>query len=104
MSHSEQNAACEDVFKGIILSWEECAYLEECTRLQSQSGLWFEQRVGRITASKFSAVAHATLNPPPAYLIKQLMERNKSLRHVLAIQWGVDHEDVAREAYLELAN
>ena len=103
MSKSELNAACEDVFKGIILSWEECAYLEECTRLQSQSRLWFEQRVGRITASKFLAVAHASLDPPPAYLIKQLMERSGSLGHIPAIQWGVDHEDVARDAYLDVA-
>ena len=44
MSKSELNAACEDVFKGIFLSREECAYLEECTRLQSQSRLWFEHR------------------------------------------------------------
>ena len=103
MSQCELNAACEDVFKSIIISQEECAYLEECTRLQSQSRLWFEQRVGRITASKFSAVAHASFHPPPAYLIKQLMER-RSLGHIPAIQWGVEHEDVAREAYLDLAN
>ena len=37
MSPNELNAACEDVFKSIILSQEECAYLEESTRLQSQS-------------------------------------------------------------------
>jgi hypothetical protein len=104
MSHSELNVACEDVFKSLVLSSEECAYVEECTRLQSQSRLWFEQRVGRITASKFAAVAHASLDPPPTYLVKQLIERNRSLGHIPAIEWGVDHEDVARAAYLELAN
>ena len=104
MSQSELNAACQDVFKSIVISWEECTYLEECTRLQSQSRLWFEQRIGRITASRFSAVAHASLDPPPTHLVKQLMERSPSLSHIPAIQWGVDHEDVARAAYLELAN
>ena len=49
MSHSDMNAACEDVFKCRVLSWEECVYLEECTCLQSQSQLWFEHRVGRIS-------------------------------------------------------
>ena len=104
MSRSKQNAACEDVFKSLVLSWEECAYVEECTRLQSQSRLWFEQRVGQITASKFAAVAHASLDPPPTYLVKQLIERNRSLGHIPPIEWGVDHEDIARAAYLELAN
>ena len=104
MSPNELNAACEDVFKSIILSQEECAYLEESTQLQSQSRLWFEQRVGRITASKFSVVAHASVDPPPTYLIKQLMERSRSLNHIPAIRWGVEHEDIGRESYLELAN
>ena len=104
MSDSDLNAACEDVFKSLVLSWEECVYLEECTRLQSQSRLWFEHRVGRITASKFAAVAHASVDPPPPYLIRQLIERSRSLGHIPAIRWGIDHEDVARAAYLEVAD
>ena len=79
-------------------------YLEECPRLQSQSQLWFEHRVGRITASKFAAVSRASVDPPPSCLIKQLIETSQSLCHVPAIQWGVDHEDVARTAYLELTD
>lgn len=69
--------------------------LEECTWLQSQSQLWFEQRVGQITASKFAAVAHASLDPLPTYLVKQLMERNRSL--------GVDHETTSMCSVLSQA-
>ena len=69
MSGEELEAACEDVFKqGIIVSQEEITYLEEATRLQSQSHLSFEHRVGRITASRFHAVKFASLDPPPASL------------------------------------
>ena len=99
MSGEELEAACEDVFKrGIIVSQEEVTYLEEATRLQSQSLLWFEHR----TASRFHAGKSASLDPPPASLLKQFME--KSLNCVPAIRWGIDHEEVARKAYLELAN
>ena len=104
LSHSDLSAAYEAVFKSHALSWEECVYLEESTRLQSQSRLWFEHRVGRITASKFAAVSRASLEPPPSYLMKQLMERERSQGHVQAIRWGIDNEDVARVAYLELAD
>ena len=103
MSPEELRAACKEVFQRITVSQEECAYLEQCTRLQSQSKLWFEHRIGRITASKFSVVARASLDSPPASLVKQLMERSRLFSSVPAIQWGIEHEDVARKAYLELA-
>ena len=84
MSGEELEAACEDVFKqGIIVSQD----LEEATRLQSQSHLSFEHRVGQITASRFHAVKSASLDPPPASLLKQFMEK-KSLNCVPAIRWG----------------
>ena len=66
MSPEELRAACKEVFQRITVSQEECAYLEQCTRLQSQSKLWFEHRIGRITASKFSVVARASLDSPLA--------------------------------------
>ena len=43
---------------------DEAVYLEESTRLQAQSHLWFEHRVSRITSSKFFQVSRASLNPP----------------------------------------
>ena len=103
MSQEELRAACKEVFRRITVSQEECAYLEQCTRLQSQSKLWFEHRIGRITASMFSVVVRASLDSPPASLVKQLMERRRLFSSVPAIQWGIEHEDVARKAYLELA-
>ena len=85
------------------MTQEEVTYLEEATRLQSQTLLWFEHRVGRITASRFHAVKSASLDPPPASLLKQFMKKS-SLNCVPAIRWGVDHEEVVHKAYLELAN
>ena len=104
MGEEELKAACEDVFTNkIVVTQEEANYLEESTRLQSQSLLWFKHRTGRITASKFLAVKRASLSPPPASLVKQIMERNMISHRVPALQWGITNEDIAREAYLELA-
>ena len=62
MGEEELKAACEDVFTNkIVVTQEEANYLEESTRLQSQSLLWFKHRTGRITASKFLAVKRASL-------------------------------------------
>ena len=105
MTEGELEAVCKEVFtKGIVITPEEAAYLEESTRLQAQSLLWFEHRMGRITASKLLAVRRASLHPPPASLVKQIMERSKISAYVPALQWGISNEDTARETYLGLAS
>ena len=102
MNDAELRDACKDVFAtGMFVTHEEVNYLEESTRLQSQSLLWFQHRSGRITASKFFAVKRASLDPPPTSLVKQLMERSTISSHVPALRWGIDNEDVARQTYIE---
>ena len=68
---------CESAFQKLSITTDEAKYLEESTRLQSQSKLWFDHRVGRITASKFAAISKASLNPPPASLVKEIMGEKK---------------------------
>ena len=106
LEKGELEALCEEKFaKGIMLiTHDEAAYLEESTRLQAQSLLWFEHRIGHLTASKFLAVSQASLDPPPASLVKEIMVRSNRSGFVPALQWGTGNEDKAREAYVELAS
>ena len=92
---------CESAFQKLSITTDEAKYLEESTRLQSQSKLWFDHRVGRITASKFAAISKASLNPPPASLVKEVMGENKNLKGVPALDWGTKNEATAREEYLK---
>ena len=102
MNDAELRDALKDVFAtGMFVTHEEVNYLEESTRLQSQSLLWFQHRSGRITTSKFFAVKRASLDPPPTSLVKQLMERSTISSHVPALRWGIDNENVARQTYIE---
>ena len=71
MSESDLRNAVEVVYQKLAITTDEAAYLEECTRLHSQSKLWFDHRAGRITASKFGSVSKASLNPPPASLVSE---------------------------------
>ena len=88
MRKEKLEAACKEVFtKGIVITSEEATYLEESTRLQTQSLLWFEHRTGLITASKLLAVKRASLHPPPVSLVKQIMEWNKISANIPALQW-----------------
>ena len=74
MTKDELKTACEEVFsKSLNVSVEEAEYLEESTRQQSHSLLWYDQRAGRITASMFGKVARASPDSPPNSLIDTLM-------------------------------
>lgn len=95
---------CTKIFdRGVLRVTEsEAKYLEEQTRLQAQSQLWFQHRVGRITASKFGDVCKAKLIKPTASLVKSIMQDNKfDSSKVPALQWGISNECVARESYLQ---
>ena len=63
---------CDKVFSSLEISKEQCEAVEEATRTQSQSKLWYMFRAGRITASKFRNSVLANLCKPPASLIKQI--------------------------------
>ena len=104
LSQSDFQEACEVVFQSLTISIDEAKYLEESTRLQSQSKLWFDHRAGRLTASKFAAVSKASLSPPPASLVKEIIgSKPVSLDGVPAIDWGKKNESTAREEYLQKA-
>ena len=71
MSRDQLNAACEEIFaNGLKITSEETAYLEESTRLQSKSLLWFEQRAGCITAFMFRKVTRTSVDSPSESLVK----------------------------------
>ena len=99
------NKACESMFKSLTITPEEADYLEESTRLQAQSSLWFEHRKGRLTASKFFQICHTRTERPSISLLKDVMQYTQSQTHqVPALKWGVEHEDEAREQYVELSH
>ena len=71
MAESDLKSECEQVFKaGLKISQEEALYLEESTKLQSLSSV---HRTGRITASLFWTVMHASVENPPASLVQEIM-------------------------------
>ena len=108
MEKDDLMSFCHKVFESqLVVTKAEAEYLEEQTKLQQQSPMWFQHRTGRITASVFGKVAKARLNPPPFSLVKRLVNRNTNactrISSVPQIQWGNVHESVARDAYLLLA-
>ena len=75
----------------------QCDKLEEGTRLQSKSKLWFLIRAGRITASLFKAVCRTSLERPSLSLLNQMCYPERFKFVSKAMRWGCDHENNARE-------
>ena len=86
----------------LTVNEEEACYLERSTRGQASTPLWFEHRLGRITASVFGRVAKCREKTFPSSLVKTIMQYSGSNRDVPAIKWGIEHEQEAREAYANI--
>ncbi len=86
----------KELFLSMTLTQEDSRNIEKSTRDQRDNPLWHEQRLGRLTASSFHDIFVRKSNYDS--LIKQLLSK-KDISHIPAIQWGVEHEDQAREAY-----
>ena len=105
MSTEELELACNDVFTNLKVTKDEADYLEKSTRLQSQSTLWYEHRVGRITASIFRKVKCASPGQPPSSLVKTIIKQTTlDSPRIPSLKWEIDSEDVARKAHLESAD
>ena len=91
---------CKDV--SISLTTEEANVIEEQTRGQAASKLWYRCRAGRITASRMRAVCHTQLTSPSRSLILAICNP-LSIRFISkATEWGCRHEKTARETYLNI--
>ena len=63
---------CEKAFDRLNVTSEQSSIVEQHTRDQAKSKLWFYHRAGRITASKFKAAVHTDAAMPSQSLIKSI--------------------------------
>ena len=82
--------------------------IEQNTKGQADSPLWFELRKGRKTASKFQDVYtkvnsvvsnRSQTEPRTTPLVSKLIDRDENLDHLPAIRWGQEHEEDALKSF-----
>lgn len=73
--------------------------IEQSTRDQSQSSLWYSVRRYRITASHFGDVYRRLPTTPPQSLVLRIQEPKRFFSE--ATEWGQKHEDIALQKYRE---
>ena len=90
----------KDLWTRYQVTDQQITKLEEQTRSQSISNLWYRHREGRITASKVHDVVHMLPSTDPSNLVCRILGYSSSdLSKVPAVKYGLDNESSAREWY-----
>jgi len=99
LSYPDLLKECEEAFVNLSVEPHQAAVVEEKTREQSNSKTWFQQRAGRITASRFKSAAHTDITQPSQSLIKTICYPESYRFTSKATLWGCTHEKDALAAY-----
>ena len=101
LSYPDLLQKCEEIYEVVSFSFNQAQQVEEMTRLQADSQLWFQQRAGRITASKLRQVLHTDYSQPSVSLVSSICYPETHKARSAACQCGCKHENIAREKYIK---
>ena len=100
-SEEELRERCLTEFKDIRVSRSQALHLFESTKQKASSELWFEHRMGRITASYMHDAFKHTGRKYPSPLLKSILRYSSVNPEIPALKWGRENEERARNAYLQ---
>jgi len=83
----------------IEVSDGEAEYLEKATKGQTSSSLWYDHRVGRITASQIGKVVKCAETKFPTSIVNSIMQYKNLNPYIPALKWGRQNEENARQDY-----
>lgn len=76
LPYEELKKYCEELFPTIRVTEAESNAVEYLTRKQSQSSVWFDHRIGRITASVAKSALATPINAPSKTVVLKMCEPN----------------------------
>lgn len=95
-------SVCEQKLLIYDINAKEQVAVEERTRKQANSRLWFRMRTGRVTASKFKSACVTDPLKPSHSLIMSICHPELVKFTNEATKWGCNHEAAAKEAYFQV--
>ena len=101
MSFSDLVEKCSDVYDNYAISGDEASLVEENTRKQASSRVWFQQRSGRVTASKLKSAIATDPAKPSHSLIKSICYPDLHSFRSASCKYGIEHENIARKEYAQ---
>lgn len=95
-------SVCEQKLFIYDINAKEQIAVEERTRKQANSRLWFRMRTGRVTASKFKSACVTDPLKPSHSLIMSICHPELMKFTSEATKWGCNHEAAAKEVYFQV--
>ena len=102
LTNEEIEEVCKDIFITMNVTTEQAENVFKVTKDQSESPLWFQHRLGRITSSVAHSVLRFTAKSYPSSIVKQVMQYEVLNLNIPALRWGREHESDARKEYLSI--
>ena len=87
------------VFQNYSITAEMAKNVEKQTQGQSNSRIWFQQRAGRVTASKLKAAVCTANSQPSTSLIQSICYPESHCFKSISTSWGCEHEASAIVEY-----
>ena len=100
LSFTDLLGTCNNV--NLDISEEMVTSVEEVTREQSTSNLWYTYRAGRVTASRMKRICRTDDSKPARSLLNAISYPEAYRFKTMAIQWGCKHEKLARVYYTKV--
>lgn len=99
LSYIDLLCKCESMYDSYQITSAQAKNVELYTREQSLSKVWFQQRAGRVTASRLRAAICTDTTQPSKSLIRTICYPDATKFYSRATRWGCEHEQIAYEAY-----
>ena len=91
---------CEVCFQAIYLSAKKAKAIEETTKHQAKSSIWFQQRTGQLTALKMKAAVYTDISLQSPSLVNSICHLWSYKFDSSAIIWDCDQEKTACDVFI----
>ena len=84
---------CKEIYDNLVVTADQATLVEKMTRGQAKSRLWFQQRAGRITASKIKNALSTSVGNPAPSLIKIFATQNPQNSTLWLVNMGASMKE-----------
>ena len=99
LSYPDLLQRCEESYNNYVITADQAELVQKNTWLQAKSKVWFQQKSGRVTASRLKSVISTDVSQPSVSLIKSICYPDTHKFLSVACSYGCKHEDAARKEY-----
>ena len=100
MSYPDLLQRCDEVYNSYFITVDQAELVGKHTKQQANSQVWFQQRSGRLTASRLKSAINTDISQPSPSLIKSICYPDTYKFVSTACSYGCRHEEVVRKEYM----